>query len=239
MTESRESIELSWGERRKTAELRRSTRRVLRVEVRPSGEIVVFAPADAALDAVASRLKRKCGWIFRQLDAVESRKPLTPPRHFVSGETHLLLGKPYRLSIEEAQTPEVRTEGLQLRLYTPNPQDLANCQRLLLDFYAIMARQVFRERLAAMSPPFLRKGMEIPGLMIRPMSKRWGSYTGSGRVVLNVDLVRAAPALIDYVICHELAHAFHPDHGADWRNLLSTVMPDWESRKDQLEALLR
>jgi len=27
---------------------------------------------------------------------------------------------------------------------------------------------------------------------------------------LNVDLVRASPMMIDYVICHELAHAFYP-----------------------------
>jgi predicted metal-dependent hydrolase len=34
--------------------------------------------------------------------------------------------------------------------------------------------------------------------------------------------------LIDYVICHELTHGFHADHGKEWQNLLSTVMPDWE-----------
>src|SRR5580693_3692216 len=37
------------------------------------------------------------------------------------------------------------------------------------------------------------------------------SYTRSGRIVLNVDLIRASPMLIDYVICHELTHAFHSD----------------------------
>ena len=57
--------------------------------------------------------------------------------------------------------------------------------------------------------------------------------------MLNIDLVRASPVLIDYVICHELAHAFHPDHGKGWRDLLSTVMPEWESRKARLEAVLR
>jgi predicted metal-dependent hydrolase len=71
------------------------------------------------------------------------------------------------------------------------------------------------------------------------MSKRWGSFTPGGRVVLNVDLVRASPRLIDYVICHELAHAFYPDHGKEWRSLLNTVMPDWADRKAQLESALR
>lgn len=71
------------------------------------------------------------------------------------------------------------------------------------------------------------------------MSKRWASYTNGGRIILNVDLVRASPALIDYVICHELAHGFHADHGQGWQNLLSTIMPNWETRESRLEALLR
>jgi predicted metal-dependent hydrolase len=102
-----------------------------------------------------------------------------------------------------------------------------------------MARSVFHERLDAMAPPFVRKGMQKPVLIIRAMSKRWGSFTAAGRIVLNVDLIRASPLLIDYVICHELAHAFFPDHGKGWRDLLSTIIPDWESRKARLEAVLR
>jgi predicted metal-dependent hydrolase len=59
------------------------------------------------------------------------------------------------------------------------------------------------------------------------------------RSPLNVDLVRAGPHLIDYVICHELAHAFYGNHGGEWQDLLSSVMPDWKQRKSQLEAMLR
>jgi predicted metal-dependent hydrolase len=71
------------------------------------------------------------------------------------------------------------------------------------------------------------------------MTKRWGSYTASGNITLNVDLVRAGPNSIDYVICHELAHAFYGDHSDEWRDLLSSVMPDWEERKSHLETVLR
>ena len=45
-------------------------------------------------------MKRKGAWIFRELDRIATRPSVTPDRHFVSGETHLLLGKQYRLSIE-------------------------------------------------------------------------------------------------------------------------------------------
>jgi predicted metal-dependent hydrolase len=160
-------------------------------------------------------------------------------RHFVSGETHLLLGRQYRLSIEESDDPQVRVDGGRLNLLVRRMDDQAHCRRLLTAFYAMTARSVFSERLDVLVPAFARRGLRKPHLIVRKMAKRWGSYTPRGRIVLNVDLVRASPMLIDYVICHELAHAFHPDHGAEWRKLLESVMPDWEMRKASLEALLR
>jgi predicted metal-dependent hydrolase len=235
----REHIEICWGERRTTAELRRTHRRVLRVEVKPSGVVVVFAPDGEQIDTVQSRLKRKCPWIFRELDRIECGPVVTPPRHFLSGETHLLLGKPYRLAVEESDKSDVRIGGDRLLIFTPNVKDSRECSRLLMAFYTSTAKSVFPERLAAMAPPFIRKGLQIPSLVIRLIAKRWGSYTSTGRIILNIDLVRASPALIDYVICHELAHGFHADHGKEWQNLLSTIMPDWESRKAHLEVLLR
>jgi predicted metal-dependent hydrolase len=66
-----------------------------------------------------------------------------------------------------------------------------------------------------------------------------GQLFCAGNITLNVDLVRGGLNLIDYVICHELCHAFHKDHSPEWRYLLSSVMPDWTERKSQLEATLR
>jgi len=157
----------------------------------------------------------------------------------VSGETHLLLGKQYRLSIEQGDDPQVQIDGSRLKILVRQLDDQAHCRRLITAFYAIRARGVFRERLDAMAPPFVRRGLVKPALIIWQMSKRWGSYTATGRIVLNVDLVRASPSLIDYLICHELGHAFYPDHGKEWRNLFDMIMPDWESRKERLEVFLR
>jgi predicted metal-dependent hydrolase len=98
---------------------------------------------------------------------------------------------------------------------------------------------VFPSRLTAMLPPFERRGLKRPHLIIRRMTKRWGSFTPAGNITLNVDLVRASFDLIDYVICHELAHAFYSDHSDKWQSLLSSVLPDWEERKLRLETTLR
>lgn len=233
-----EQVEIKWGERRTSAQLHRTPRRVLRIDVQPSGRVVVYAPAGEDLIRIQDRVQRKGPWIFRQLDRI-SNSPSTPERHFISGETHLLLGKQYRLSIEQSDNPRVAIEGTRLNVWVKSLDDQSECRRLLEEFYSDIAREVFNERLKEVAPPFLRKGLEVPSLLIRRLSKRWGSYTPKGRIVLNVDLVRASTSLIDYVICHELSHAFYPDHGKEWRSLFFTVMPDWENRKATLEATLR
>lgn len=234
-----EEIEVAWGQRRIPAQLYRTKRRVLRVDVDPSGNVTVFAPIGAPLGEVEARVKGKGAWILRQVDRVAERPPVTPERRYVSGETHLLLGKQYRLAIDQGDDPRVYVEGSRLQIIARQVDDRGHCRRLLAAFYTITARDVFRDRLTAMAPAFMRKGLKEPPLIIRKMSKRWGSFTPRGRIVLNIDLVRASPLLIDYVICHELTHAFYPDHGKDWVALFDAVMPDWERRKALLESSLR
>lgn len=234
-----EKIEICWGERRVTAKLTRTVRRALRIDVRPTGEVTVFAPIGEDLDEIRTRAHRKGAWIFAQIDTIAQRPNVTPERRYISGETHLLLGRQYRLSVEEAEAPHVRIDGGRMVIAARTPDDQPHCRRLLQAFYRLRAREELRQRFDIVLEPFIRKGLRRPSLVIRPMAKRWGSYTPSGRVVLNIELVRASPRLIDYVICHELAHAFYPDHGDGWRTLLETVMPDWEDRKKALEAALR
>jgi predicted metal-dependent hydrolase len=238
-TEQADSITLHWGSRSVAARLRLSERRVLKIEIDPEGVVTVHAPDGVDVDEITRRATQKGSWIFHELDVIAARPANTPQRRYVSGETHLFLGRQYRLQIEKADDAHVRCEGGRMIVTARDPDDQAHCGRLIKVFYALNARSVFRERLLIQAAPFERKGLKRPRLIVRDLSKRWGSFTPNGRVVLNVDLIRAAPDLIDYVISHELAHGLHPDHGPDWRNLLTMVMPDWEARKTRLEAALR
>ena len=160
-----EQIEVAWGERRIIVGVRRTDRRALKIEVRPSGDVLVSAPSGEPLGAIQDRVNMKRGWIFREIDRIVTRASATPDRRFVSGETHLLLGKQYRLSIEQGDDPQVQVDGSRLKVLARKLDDQAHCRRLITAFYAIAARGVFRERLDAMAPPFVRRG--LPGPKIR------------------------------------------------------------------------
>ncbi len=64
---------------------------------------------------------------------------------------------------------------------------------------------------------------------------QWGSYSHrTGIVRINAGLRVLPPWVLESVVAHELAHAFHPDHSAEFWALLHKVCPD----TDQARAFL-
>lgn len=227
-----------WGRRRIAYRVSRNNRRRLKIAVAPSGTVFVTAPFDAADDEIHDRVRRKGGWIVAQLEDFEQYRPRTTPRQLISGETHLLRGAQYRLRVRESRTSRIFVSGDRIVIETPYAESLRYKATLLNHFYRLEAHSEFPHRLQAASPLFASEGIKPPKLLIRPMSKRWGSYTAKGNLVLNLDLIRTPVQCIDYVIVHELAHAVVPNHGPKWRQLMDKAMPDWRDRKRKLETSL-
>ncbi|MBL0049307.1 MAG: M48 family metallopeptidase [Bacteroidetes bacterium] len=70
------------------------------------------------------------------------------------------------------------------------------------------------------------------------MSKRWGSCTPKGKIILNPELLKAPTACIEYVILHELCHLVYNEHTQKFIDLQTKEMPDWVKWKNKLENML-
>ena len=208
------------------------------ISVAPDGSVLVLAPEHATDEQIIARVARRSGWIVRRCREFERWRPRTPARRYVSGETHLFLGRQHRLRLEFASEEGVAVRGDRIVVWLARPDDPERCRALLESWYAARSREVFPERVTTVAPSFLRLGIRYSSLIIRRMTRRWGSFTAAGNLVLNRDLIRASPRSIDYVIAHELAHGLHADHGPEWQSLLARVMPDWRERKALLEQQL-
>lgn len=218
--------------------VRFATRKTLAISVHPDGSVEIIAPEGSAQGEIEQRLRKRAGWVLRQQRYFDQFTPRTPQRRFLAGETHLYLGRQYRLKIESGAEERVRLKGGYFFVSTVGPPDTDGVRCLLSQWYREHADVKLSERYAVVTARFARNLYRVPTLMIRSMQRRWGSYSSNGRITLNVDLVRAPLHCIDYVIVHELAHAWHPHHGRAFFDLLSQMMPDWERRKSTLERLL-
>lgn len=79
-------------------------------------------------------------------------------------------------------------------------------------------------------------GVQSQSLVFRDMSSRWGSCNPkTGRICLNLQLIKFPPECLEYVIVHELAHLRERGHGPRFKALMDHVLPDWRERR----ALLR
>jgi hypothetical protein len=219
-------------------ELLRVKRETLEVAVLPDGSVIVKAPLQTDEAGVLARVARRGRWILRQQRYFAQFEPRTPARRYVGGETHLYLGRQYRLAIEHGSTEGVRLVGGWFRVTARAAAEPDRVQALLERWYAEKARLRLVECLDACWLRFPAGSHERPVLALRRMRSRWGSMSAAGTLSLNPDLVRAPRECIDYVIVHELCHLVHADHGREFRALLEHVLPDWERRKHRLELAL-
>lgn len=228
---------LTWGTDTIRYEVRfLASRQTLAIEVHPDSRVLVRAPVDCPEALIAERVQKRAAWISRQLAEFERYRPRTPARQYINGESHLYLGRQYRLKLAEGDSASVKLTRGQLLVSLPGEPEPERVKTLLHRWYLDRARAVFTEVLDATLPHF--KGVEQPRLIVRAMQSRWGSLSRAGTMTLNLNLVRAPRPCIEYVVSHELCHTRHRDHDARFFKLLGHVMPDWEQRKQRLEAAL-
>lgn len=213
-----------------------STRQTLAIEVHPDSRVLVRAPVDCPEALIAERVQKRAAWISRQLAEFERYRPRTPVRQYVNGESHLYLGRQHRLKLMPEETAGVKLARGLLLVSLPDIADPGRVKALLHRWYLDQACAVFSDVLNASLVHF--KGVATPRLIVRTMQSRWGSLSRAGTMTLNVNLVRAPRPCIEYVVTHELCHTKHRDHDARFFKLLGQVMPDWEQRKQRLEAAL-
>jgi predicted metal-dependent hydrolase len=73
---------------------------------------------------------------------------------------------------------------------------------------------------------------------VTTQKSRWGSYSRrTGIVRINAGLRMLPPWVLEAVVAHELAHAFHPDHSAAFWALLREVCPDTDRARAFLSGV--
>lgn len=213
-------------------------RKSLAIKVHPDKSVNVIAPEGSTIQKVREKVRSKASWIVRQQDFFLSFEPSTPARKFISGETHLYLGKQYRLKLHTSSNSSVKLAGGFINVYNHNIEDKVVVSELLKQWYKEKAnyhfQQLFGENLAFANS--LHK--EAPQLSYRWMKKRWGSCNKNGKIILNLELIKAPKKCIEYVIIHEICHLKHLNHSNSFYNLLSKEYPDWRVTKNRLEKLM-
>ena len=213
------------------------SRKTLAVSVFPDQSVHVKAPLHAKEEKIEDFLRRKFRWVLKHQRYFARFKPKAA-KEYISGETFRYLGRNYKLLVRKTDDQErVSLQQGTLTVFSLFPQNRLHTKQLLDAWFAEKARYHFAERLNACVTNYGIK--ERPGLVIRPMKRRWGSYSRkTGRVCLNLELIKASRLQIDYVITHELCHIRHAAHDKAFYRLLDKRISQWKKIKNNLEQML-
>ena len=237
-----ESDSVRFGETTIEYRVRRSARRRKTVEIRvDGGGVCVAAPTTTPVSELRDMVRRRAAWILDQILNQEVRANTRPL--FVSGEKLPYLGRSVRMIVRSgnAPTPTVRFDHW--RFMVSAPGDLVGDERFdrIRDAFIEWYRDRAAERLGAGVErwwPKLGRG-ERQRILIRNQRRSWGSCAADGTLRFNWRLVMLHPALIEYIVVHELAHLTVRNHSADFWRLVEEVLPDVQLRRRQLREAER
>ncbi len=213
-------------------QLERRQRRTVGLKITAAG-LVIHAPKRITQSHLESLIALKADWIRKKLAALTANQ--IPALQWQDGEQLLLLGNMFTLAIKH----DLRSRAVEyapgiLHLAMPNHNDQTAVARKVVQWYKKQALVDFARRLALFST---RLGVALPTLFLSNAQTRWGSCNSKKEIRLNWRLLQAPPHIINYVICHELAHLKEMNHSAKFWAVVASIYPDYKSAEKELKTL--
>ncbi len=199
----------------------------------PNGHVRVSAPLRLDDDAIRMAIISRLGWIRRKQTAFMKQERQSE-REYVSGESHYLAGKRYRLKVtEQDRRPAVcLLNNTRIGLVVRPGTDRDKREAVLYEWY--------REHLRTQLPPLIAKweqkmGLSVNEVRIKKMKTLWGSCNiEAKRIWLNLELAKKPKSCLVYVLVHEMVHLLERHHNDRFRELMDHFLPQWRTYRDIL-----
>ena len=215
----------------------RRRRKTIEITLDPGQGVLVAVPMATTKEQISGVVKKRAAWIVRQATAAM----LCPrPKAFVSGESLPYLGRQAPLFIEYTDRARVSVAFEHWSFHIAAPARLTGderrqaIERAMVRWYKSRAA----ERLADRVQYWQTRTDSAPrAILIRDQRRRWGSCSPDGTLRFNWRLVMAPPALIDYVLVHELVHLRVKNHSSTFWGEVASLLPDYKLCRARLKEL--
>jgi predicted metal-dependent hydrolase len=211
--------------------LERRQRRTVGLKITADG-LVVHAPKRIFEFQLNQILQEKAGWILKKLQAREDNK--IEKIQWQDGEHLLYLGQDITLKLVPDLKKSTHFERNELAIHAPQANIHAACRASVLMWYKKQAILDFTRRVEVFAA---KLGVATPPVAISNAQSRWGSCNSRGQVRLSWRLLQAPPHIINYVICHELAHLKQMNHSAKFYAVVEQLFPNYKAAEKELKLL--
>lgn len=211
-------------------QVKRSKRKNVQIRMLSVDQIQVSAPMRMTVTELEKMILTKAKWIIRQATRLAALSTLTVNSAITEGAQVLYLGNPYTITLKHDNKPDVYCYNNMMVISCSDDSKPADV--ILKDWYINSAATLFKEKTAFWAP---RLGVNPQRITIKDQKTRWGSCSSKGNINYNWRVVMAPPAVLDYLVVHELSHMLVPNHSQKFWQLVETVLPGYKNYRKWLK----
>jgi len=202
----------------------------------PLGRVRISAPIGTNDETIKLFAIKKIGWVKKQIQKFKNQ-PRQSEREYVSGESHYLWGRRYKLELKYTKKAnKVETKGSKLVLTVREDSTQEQREKIMNEWY--------RAELKAKLPALIGKWEEIIGVKIndvgvKNMRTKWGTCNVKDkRIWVNLQLAKKPAACLEYIVVHELVHLLEKNHTSVFIEYMDKFLPGWRVTKDELNGFI-
>jgi len=202
--------------------IRRSQRaRRLSARVHADGRVEIVVPERVGRLRVLDFIARHRDWITQRLSETAPQMPEAfPPRRLELQA----LGQTWHLHLAGGTGAlRIRAQANQLLVLSGRGEREAQV-RALRSWLTEHVRAPLTTKLRGLA---VHHGFDFQSLQLRRQRTRWGSCSSRGVISLNICAVFQPPAVLDYLMIHELAHTREMNHSRAYWRTVASCCPDW------------
>ena len=224
----------------------RSARRKKTIEltVDKCGSVLVRVPAYVTDEVVQDFVAKRFSWIAHRQEIIAHRPP---PLRLESGEQIPYLGRDLVLKVVDV-APDTRAPAVSLEekeeeapsLVVVMPEDSLlgdhreRIQAAIMKWYRGEAAKYVKSCVEKWLATDIWNGTP-PHVVISNARKQWGSCSLDGTLRITWRVMMLAPALIDLIVVHELAHLSIRNHSPAFYARVGRAIPDYQERRKLLK----
>ena len=208
-------------------------RRTMAIQIMPPDKVLIISPLGVPEDTIRRRVKSKGNWIVKKLIQLGEIKLNTPDRIFSDGQPFLFLGRDYPLHIlkNERKIPKVIFTEKRFNIEL-SELDPGKMRKAMEKWYRKKADRIINDRVEVYVNEIGRRPRIVK---VKEQKRRWGSCTAKGNLYFNWRCIMAPPAVIDYIVVHEMSHLAIPNHSKRFWQKVGSVLPDYKKRRKWLK----
>lgn len=198
----------------------------------PEGNVTVSAPIEVKTEDINLFVLKMLPEITKARDRMLAQERQSK-REYVSGESHYLWGRPYRLQViyEGTQYKIVKTPT-KIILTAPEGATKEKREAFFLEWYRQEMSRVLRTVVQQCEK---KMGIHVDEFRIKNMKTRWGTCNiEKRRIWINLQLSKKPIECLEYVVIHEMVHLIEKNHTHRFHALVEEFCPAWKEAKKSL-----